>query len=174
MLTGKHTPAEIRGIANTAWGYRTGRGNPLARNTIYSIFTNPFYHGVYEYPKGSDTWHTGRHTPMVTEQEFDTVQRLLSRSKIMARNRKTFAFTGLIHCGGCGGAVTAEEKHQLICCQCRFKFAYQSREGCPRCKTRIIEMKNPLKLHYTYYHCTKARNPDCAERSIKTSRRTTA
>jgi hypothetical protein len=29
MLTGNHTPAEIREIANTAWGFRTQRGNPL-------------------------------------------------------------------------------------------------------------------------------------------------
>src|ERR1051325_8455936 len=71
MLTGSYTPAEIRAIANAAWGFKTARGNPLGRCTIYSIFANPFYHGVYEYPKGSDTWHTGRHTPMVTEKEFD-------------------------------------------------------------------------------------------------------
>ena len=32
LLTGKHTPAEIRQIANTAWGYKTKHGNPLGRN----------------------------------------------------------------------------------------------------------------------------------------------
>jgi site-specific DNA recombinase len=48
MLTGKHTPAEIREIANTAWGFRTGRGKPMARSTIYNLFSNPFYYGVYE------------------------------------------------------------------------------------------------------------------------------
>src|SRR5207248_579600 len=96
MLAGNHTPAEIREIVNTAWKYRTQNGNPMSPNTIYSIFSNPFYHGVYEYPRGSDTWHT----PMVTEEEFDTVQRLLSRAKQMPKNRKVFAFTGLIRCGG--------------------------------------------------------------------------
>jgi DNA invertase Pin-like site-specific DNA recombinase len=143
MLAGKHTPAEVREVANTAWGYRTDRDNPLGRNTIYRMFSNPFYHGVYEYPRGSDTWHVGRHTPMVTEQEFDTVQRLLSGSKQMPRNRKIFAFSGLIRCGGCGGAVTAEEKHQLICPGCKFKFAYRPRETCPSCNLPIAEMKNP-------------------------------
>jgi hypothetical protein len=29
MLSGKHTPAEIRQVANTAWGYRTALGKPL-------------------------------------------------------------------------------------------------------------------------------------------------
>jgi hypothetical protein len=33
MLTGKHTPAEIRCIANTAWGYKTDRGNPFKHGT---------------------------------------------------------------------------------------------------------------------------------------------
>jgi hypothetical protein len=166
MLTGNHMPFEICRIANTAWGYKTGRGNPLARNTVYSIFANPFYHGIYEYPKGSDTWHTGRHTPMVTEEEFDTVQRLLSRSKKMPRNRGRFAFTGLIRCGGCDSAVTAEEKHQLICSHCRFKFAHRSKAICPWCKLPIAEMRNPRELHYTYYHCTKSGNPACTEHSV--------
>jgi site-specific DNA recombinase len=167
MLTGKYTPAEVRGIANTAWGFKTANGNPLGRSTIYSILSNPFYHGTYEYPKGSNTWHTGRHTPMITEDEFDTVQRLLSRSKHMPKSRKVFAFTGLIRCGGCENGVTAEEKHQLICSQCRFKFAYRSKEICPRCKIPIEEMKNPKKLHYTCYHCARSGNPACPERAIK-------
>lgn len=162
-LAGKHAPAEIRQIANTAWGYRTHRGNPLSRNTIYSIFSNPFYHGVYEYPKGSDTWHTGRHTPMVTEEEFDAVQHFLSRSRKMPRNKKAFAFTGLIQCGGCGSSVTAEEKHQLICSGCHYKFAYRSKENCPWCKIPTGEMKNPRRLTYTYYHCTKSGDSVCTE-----------
>jgi len=167
MLTGNHTPAEIRMIANTAWGYKTARGNPLGRNTIYGIFSNSFYHGIYEFPRRSGTWHTGRHTPMVTEEEFDAVRQLLAISRKMPRNRKVFAFTDLIRCGNCASAVTAEEKHQLICSQCRFKFAYRSKETCPRCKTPIAGMENPIHLAYTYYHCTKSGNPTCNEGSIR-------
>jgi site-specific DNA recombinase len=156
MLTGKYTPAEVREIANTAWGFKTIHGNPLGRSTIYSIFSNPFYHGVYEYPKGSDAWHTGRHTPVVTEKEFDTVQQLLSRSKSMPKNRKVFAFTGLIRCGGCESAVTAEEKHQLICSQCRFKFAHRSKENCPWCKLPISDIRHEkstrIELHLLPLH----------------------
>ena len=63
--------------------------------------------------------------------------------------------------------VTAEEKHQIICSQCRYKFAHRRRESCPSCKLPIAEMKNPLKLHYTYYHCTRSQNPTCAQRGIE-------
>ncbi|MFA6554123.1 MAG: recombinase family protein [Candidatus Paceibacterota bacterium] len=167
MLTGKYTPPEIREIANTAWRYTTNHGNPLGRSTIYNIFSNPFYHGTYEYPRGSDNWHTGRHTPMITEEEFDTVQHILSRSRHMPRNRKVFAFTGIIRCGGCQGAVTAEEKHQIICPVCKLKFAYRSKEQCPRCQTAIANMVKPVHLTYTYYHCTKSSNPACTELGVE-------
>ena len=167
VMTGKHSLAEIRDIANTAWGYKTGLGNPMSRGTIYTIFSNPFYHGIYEYPKGSDIWHTGRHTPMVTEAEFEAVQQLLARSKKMPRNRNRFPFSGLIRCGQCDSAVTADERHQLICSECGHKFAYRSKQHCPRCQIPIGEMENPLRLHYTYYHCTKSQNPDCEEHYMR-------
>lgn len=167
MLTGNHTPAEIREIVNTAWGFKTHHGNPLGRSTIYSIFSNPFYYGVYEYPKGSATWHIGRHTPMVSKEEFERVQNILSRAKHMPQNRKAFAFTGLIRCGGCHGAVTAEEKHQLICPVCKLKFAHRSKERCPRCKTPIQAMAHAVHLEYTYYHCSKSSDPACPERGIE-------
>jgi hypothetical protein len=80
---------------------------------------------------------------------------------------KIFAFTGLIKCGGCQGAVTAEEKHQIICSACKFKFAYRSKEQCPKCKTAIADMVNPLRLFYTYYHCARSCNPACIERGIE-------
>ena len=167
LLTGKYSIAEVRDIANTAWGFKTERGNPLASSTTYSIFSNPFYHGIHEYPKGSDAWHIGRHTPMVTEEEYDAVQSHLARSKRMPRNRKTFAFSGLIDCGSCGGAVTAEEKLQIICPVCKLKFSYKSKENCPRCRTVIADMKNPTRLAYIYYHCTRSANPYCTERGVE-------
>ena len=44
MLTGKHTPAEVRGIANVAWGYRTKQGKPAQvftfRIAVYSDVTD--------------------------------------------------------------------------------------------------------------------------------------
>jgi hypothetical protein len=104
---------------------------------------------------------------MVSEEEFDTVQNLLSRSREMPKNRKVFAFTSLIRCGGCHGAVTAEEKHQLICPVCKLKFAHRSKEQCPRCKTANRAMEHPVRLAYTYYHCSKSSNPACVERSIE-------
>jgi hypothetical protein len=64
-------------------------------------------------------------------------------------------------------AVTAEKKYKLICSRCRHKFAHRSKEVYPWCKVPITEMKNPVELQYTYYHCTKSQDPGCTESAIE-------
>jgi DNA invertase Pin-like site-specific DNA recombinase len=172
MLTGLYTPPKIVEIADKEWGLRTRTtrrtgGKPLARSTIYKIFTRPFYYGWFEYPNGSGQWFQGKHEPMVTEAEYDRVQTLLGRKgNPRPQSHFEFAFTGLIRCGDCDRAVTAEEKHQVICDRCRFKFAYRKQDACPRCETAIEKMVNPKFLHYTYYHCSKSRKPVCPQKCV--------
>ncbi len=172
MLTGLYTPPRILEIANAEWGFRTRPtrkmgGKTLCRSAIYRIFTKPFYYGWFEYPDGSGQWYQGKHEPMITEPEYDRVQALLGRhGNPRAHSHDEFAFTGLIRCGGCGRAVTAEEKHQVICSHCKFKFAYRSRVACPRCKTQIEKMVNPTFLNYTYYHCSRSGKPVCSQKCL--------
>lgn len=154
-------------------GFRTRRtrkmgGKPLAMSAIYLIFTRPFYYGEFEYPQGSGRWHQGRHEPMVTRDEYDRVQVFLGRrGNPRPKAHYAFAFTGLIVCAGCGGMVTAAEKHQLICGVCRFKFAHRTREACPNCQSPIARMAQPRFLRYTYYHCGRRKNPSCREPAIR-------
>jgi len=172
MLTGCYSPTQIVGIANREWGFRTRPtrkmgGKPLSRSAIYQIFTKPFYFGRFEYPQGSGQWYQGRHEPLITEAEYDRVQTLLGRDgNPRPKTHFEFAFTGLIRCGECASMVTAEEKHQVMCGQCRFKFAYRHRDACPRCLTPIEKMTGALFLHYTYYHCTKKKKPTCAQKCV--------
>ena len=104
---------------------------------------------------------------MITEEEYDKVQTLLGAKGNPRAIAHTFAFTGLIHCGECGAMVTADEKYQLICSVCRYKFSSRNKDHCPRCQTQIEAMKNPTFLHYIYYHCTKRKDPHCTQRSIE-------
>ena len=171
MLTGIHTPPQIVKIANTQWGFRTRQtkrtgGKPLARSAIYRMFKNPFYYGWFEYPKGGGQWYQGNHESIITREEYDEVQTLLGRRGNSRGRTLNFPFTGLIRCGDCGAMITAEEKHQLICSSCRFKFAYRNKDRCPRCQTKIETMKDPKFLHYIYYHCSKSKNPRCLQGSI--------
>jgi hypothetical protein len=104
---------------------------------------------------------------MITEAEDDRVQGLRGRKgNPRPKTRFDFAFTGLIQCGDCGSMVTAEDKHQVICGNCRFKFAHRNREACPRCKIPIDQMTQPNFLQYTYYHCTRSQNRRCAQKSV--------
>ncbi len=172
MLTGLYTPPQIASIANREWGFRTRStrktgGITLGRSAIYRIFNRRFYYGEFESPQGSGLWYRGKHTPMITEAEYDQVQIYLGRKgSPRPRTHGVFPFTGLIQCGECRGMVTAEEKHQVMCGHCHFKFAYRKRDTCPRCKTRIDTMTKPLFLHYTYYHCGKSKHPACSQKSV--------
>lgn len=141
MLSNNYTPPQILKIATNEWGLRNKSNRKVARSTIYRIFTDPFYYGIFEYPKGSDIWYQGKHEPMITAEEYDRIQILLGRKgKIRPKTHK-FAFTGLIHCGECDAMVTAEEK--------------------------IKKQKNGNIHHYTYYHCTKRKDPNCSQKNIE-------
>ena len=172
MLTGLYTPAEILRIANGDWKFRTRQsrktgGKAIPRAVIYRMFTQPFYYGQFEYPQRSGNFHQGKHEPMITAAEYDRVQMLLGRKgNPRPRSRREFPFVGLIRCGDCSRMVTAEEKHQIICSNCNFKFAFRNKEACARCGTAVDDMKNPTFPRYSYYHCSKSKNPSCPQKAV--------
>jgi len=147
MLTGNYTVLQIWNYAKDA-GIITKKkrgigGKPMTRSAIYNLFTNPFYYGYFEFPKDSGILLKGKHIPMVTEEEYDRVQKLLGRKgSPRPKEQLDFAFTGsLIRCGGCGGSVTAEMKTK--------------------------RQQNGNVHEYIYYHCTHRKDDDCIERSIE-------
>jgi DNA invertase Pin-like site-specific DNA recombinase len=172
MLSGAYTPPQIKHIAAKEWHLKTRQtkrtgGKPISRSTIYRILTNPFYTGWFEYPQGSGQWRQGKHRPMITQEQFDHVQALLGRRGNPRAKTRSFAYTGMMRCGECGSAVTAELKYQVVCSECRYKFSCHTKQACPKCKTRIEEMKQPIFRKYTYYHCTKNNNPKCSQPGIQ-------
>ncbi len=138
MLTGTYSPRQILGIATDQWGFRTKRrkrtgGKALTLGALYKMFGQPFYAGVIE---RHGRTYPGKHEPMVTLDEFERVQAILGRPGRPRPKERAFAFTGLIRCGSCGCAVTAEEKEK------------------------------PSGLRFVYYHCTRKRKPACTEPAI--------
>jgi hypothetical protein len=131
MLSGCYSVNKALEMANEVLGLRTRKfrrsgGGKLTKSGLYRIFGNPFYYGLIE--RGGMTSH-GVHEPVITEEEFWQVQRLLGRHGRPRSKKHEFAFTGLIKCGKCGCSITAEEKFN--------RYGY----------------------HYIYYHCTKKREP---------------
>ncbi len=134
------SPIKIHRIANEEWGLHgavcKGRvGAPMNLSNVYKIFLNPFYYGIIERKEGV---FRGKHEPMITEKEYWRAQELLGRKGQPRPKTHRFSFTGLIRCGECGGAITAEEK------------------------------TNRYGSHYTYYHCTKKiRAVKCNQKTIR-------
>jgi DNA invertase Pin-like site-specific DNA recombinase len=171
ILTGAYPPTHVLHKLNTEWGYLTPQkrkmgGKPLSRTTFYDILTDPFYYGLIEWPKGSGKLFQGKHEPLITEDEFWRIQQLLGKQGRPRGSVRTFAYTGLINCGECQAAITAETKEQTICSACKCKFASRNRLACPTCKTNITHMQHPKHLRYEYYHCTKRKNRSCSQGSI--------
>jgi site-specific DNA recombinase len=114
---------------------RTAAGKKhLSLGNIYKILDNTFYYGVFEYPRKSGNWYTGKHEPIVSKELFDLAQSQV-KSNVLRIENKEFAFTKMMLCGLCGSGISADEK---------FK-----------------KLKNGGVARYVYYGCTKARGVDC-------------
>ncbi len=171
MLTGKYRVADLLDLINNEWGYRSIRhgklgGKPMCLSELYVMLHDRFYMGEFEYPTGSGKWHKWRGEPMVTEEEFMRVQILIGNKFMPKAHHRTFAYTGLIKCV-CGSQITAEEKWQVICTECKQKFSSLNHSTCPKCNKKIAEMLEPTILHYIYYHCTKKKDKNCKQGSIR-------
>ena len=106
----------------------------LSLGNIYRTLSNTFYYGVFEYPRGSGNWYTGKHQALISKELFDLVQEQV-KSQVLRVEGKEFAFTKMMTCGLCGSGISADEK---------FK-----------------KYKNGKVTRYVYYGCTKARGADC-------------
>lgn len=143
MLTGQYTVPQLLKIVNEEWRFRTHQrgktgGKSVSRSGLYGVFNNPFYYGFMK--RGNiEAW--GKHTPMITKEEFDIVQKRLGRFGVSRAQKKSFAFRGMIKCGACGYTIIPEHtlnRHQKL---------------------------------YTYYHCDKrlkkVHAKKCTQKSIR-------
>ena len=143
LLSGRYSVPMIHEVATEKMGLttlksRNNGGNPITRSGLYQLFANVFYTGHFRF--GGEI-HKGNHEPMVSMGEYDRVQELLGRHGRPRPKRHQFAFTGLIHCGQCGAAVTAEEKFKLI-------------------------KSTGKRRRYVYYHCTHKLGTPCQQKPI--------
>ena len=117
------------------------RGNKsLTLAGIYRILDNPFYYGMFEYPRESGNWYQGKHEPLITQELFEKAKAWLKRDQIVRQN-KEFAFTRLFTCGYCGSTICAEEKWKIL--------------------------KDGTSAHYIYYGCGRAKDRNCKNKYIR-------
>ncbi|GIW63077.1 MAG: hypothetical protein KatS3mg090_0903 [Patescibacteria group bacterium] len=103
---GKHTLKSL-GERLSFWGVVSKTGKPLCKATIQRMLTNPIYIGVIVH--NGETYE-GKFEPIVSRATFEAVQKILkARAKPRkSRKRQNFPFVGLLRCGECGGAITAQ------------------------------------------------------------------
>lgn len=139
FLTGTYSGNDLLAVATNRFGLRTKRtwragGGLMSKSVLYRILRNPFYAGYIVF---GGRWYPSNHEAMITVEEFNLAQKIL-RGKRMRPRRYRFTYSGLIRCGNCSAAVTAERK------------------------------RNRYGSTYTYYHCThEKKGISCREQSIE-------
>ena len=89
-------------------GIKTRSGKHLTKDMVKKILTNPIYYGHFKY---AGEVHEGKHTPIISKKLFDYVQATLERRGHKRKGANApQALCGLLTCGGCNMAITAEKK----------------------------------------------------------------
>ena len=145
MLSGTYTVPQVTRQAEK-WGLKSivrkqSGGRALSLSGMHTVLKNPFYCGFIRY--GGKT-HPGKQEAMVTQDEFDRVQRLMQRTDAarpyVKQEVDPFPYRGLVHCGECGCLVTYTKK--------------------------IRHYKNGNEQEFEYCYCTRRRKAyDCSQRS---------
>ncbi|MPY88377.1 MAG: recombinase family protein [Luteitalea sp.] len=79
----------------------------LVKSEVHRILRNPIYAGEFLW-KGKR--YTGLHQPIISMALFEQVQDVFEAANRPKYTKRRHAFTGLVSCGRCGCAVTAEIK----------------------------------------------------------------
>ncbi|HDY90150.1 MAG TPA: recombinase family protein [bacterium] len=104
--TGNYSLSQIKDMANEE-GLRTKNGSEIYKSGVEHILKNPIYYGDF---KWNGKMYKGNHSPIISKELFDTVQEAFAKHNRSRPRKHNFAFTGLLTCGRCGCAITAELK----------------------------------------------------------------
>jgi hypothetical protein len=115
---------------------------PLTLSNIYLLLQTPLYYGIFEYPKGSGNFYTGKHQPIISRELYEAAQKQLKRDQIVRGESKEFAFTRLITCGYCGSGVCAQEKFKEI-------------------------KSTKTTARYVYYGCSRSKDLHCKNKYLR-------
>ncbi len=110
----------LNGIRNHAYeiGLRTRKGKKkFSKSVVQHILTNPYYYGALRY-QGQLFTDNIQHEPLITKELFERVQDALERKSKGRVCKRTFSFRGILTCGECGCAVTAERQKGHVYYHC--------------------------------------------------------
>ena len=88
-------------------GMKSKNKKNISSSVLYRILTSPMYFGWFLW-KGE--LHKGIHAPIISKKLFDNVQAILFPKAHHNVTKRDFIYRGVLTCGECGLAVTAETK----------------------------------------------------------------
>jgi site-specific DNA recombinase len=106
---GKHTLKSL-GERMDLWGLTGKTGKPICKASLQRMLTNPVYLGIIKHNGES---YQGSFPAIVSLATFEKVQTVLKDKAKPRHSRKRhyFPFLGLLKCGECGAAITAQYAH---------------------------------------------------------------
>ncbi len=116
---------------------RTRGDKAIPLSMIYRMLGSTFYHGEFEYPKGSGKWYKGNHVPLIDKDLFLRVQEQLKVPIKTKWGSKEFPFKQFLKCYSCGSSIVGEEK--------------------------VRHYQNGNSPTFTYYHCSRQVDRGCKE-----------
>lgn len=122
-LTGAYNYAQLQEEA-----YKLGikgkiSGNKLAKETVRRILKQPFYCGEFLY---LDEIHKGSHDPIITKQEFEKIQKIISSNSRPKRCKHDYTYAARVECVECEGVMSGEYQkgiHYYRCSRAKGKDA---------------------------------------------------
>ena len=139
MLTGGYSVPQIHKEL-LSWGYRSkphgkARDGVLSRSSLYRIFNSRFYASYFLH---NGQWHKGKHKPMISEAQFNEVQRLLGKPERIQPQRHTFVYSGMIRCGSCGCQVVGERRERKVKDGLHIHRYYRCSNSKGVCNARVV------------------------------------
>lgn len=138
-LTGNFT---LQGLATKSktMGIKNSRNKEISKTQMAKIVRNPFYTGRFIY---GGKLYQGKHQAMLTDDEFDLLQDILSGRSRPRKITHDFWHTGIpIICGECGGHITGDHK--------------------------VKHYKNGTSQTFNYARCTKKNKEiQCSQRYVE-------
>jgi len=106
---GRHT-LESLGERLKFLGVASKTGKRLCKAVVKHMLSNPIYTGLIVH--NGETYE-GKFSPIVSRATFEIVQRILKDRAKPRKSKKShnFPFVGLLRCGECGAAITAQYAH---------------------------------------------------------------
>ena len=118
-------------------GVRSKRGKKIGLSTIHKMLRNPIYKGMFYW---NGVLYEGKHPALVSAELWYKVQDVLEgRGVAKPKKRDLFAYSGLMKCGKCGCAITAErQKGKYNYYRCT---GHRGRHGDPYVREEKLDMQ---------------------------------